>query len=132
MLASIANKFHEMVLGESAPPVPAGPYEPTPLDICKVRALMVARIGLPEEIVDSIFDFAEYWAHSSNYIDYMEEHKDPLRIAGGCRLENRFLVSFTVLTRMIPLTMEAAISSRGAHFLERRLRSHGDLGLRYQ
>ena len=112
--------------------MPAGPYEPTPLDICKVRALMVARIGLPEEIVDSIFDFAEYWAHSSNYIDYMEEHKDPLRIAGGCRLENRFLVSFTVLTRMIPLTMEAAISSRGAHFLERRLRSHGDLGLRYQ
>lgn len=72
--------------------MPAGPYEPTPLDICKVRALMVARIGLPEEIVDSIFDFAEYWAHSSNYIDYMEEHKDPLRIAGGCRLENRFLL----------------------------------------
>lgn len=97
MLASIANKLYEMVLGESAPPMPAGPYEPMPLDICKVRALMVARIGLPEEIVDSIFDFAEYWAHSSNYIDYLEEHKDPLRIAGGGRLENRFLVSLTAL-----------------------------------
>ena len=69
-----------------------GLYQPTPTDIYVARAMLVKAIQLPPDIVDAVFDYAEYWAHSSNYIDYIEEHKSPLRILGGSPSENRFLV----------------------------------------
>lgn len=90
----LVNTLREMALGQPPPaPAPTGSYLPTAFDICKVRALLGREKRLPPDIVDLIFDHAEYWAHSSNSIDYMEEHKDALRIAGGGRMENRFLVS---------------------------------------
>ena len=65
---------------------------PSPLDIVVVRAMLVKAMRLPPDIVDMVFDHAEYWAMNSNYIDYMEEHKSCLRLAGGSKNENRFLV----------------------------------------
>lgn len=67
-------------------------YKPTPLDIVLTRALLTQARKIPPDIVDAIFDYAEYWAHSSNEIDYMLEHKSPLRIIGRSPKEDHFLV----------------------------------------
>jgi hypothetical protein len=95
----LANKLQEMVFGNPSSSTDE-PYNPSPLDICKLRALLARERGLPPDIVDVIFDYAEYWAHSSNHIDYLEEHKDALRVAGGGRMENRFLVSSKCPSRL--------------------------------
>ncbi|KAM5349103.1 hypothetical protein ACJ41O_008926 [Fusarium nematophilum] len=72
-------------------------YNPTPIDIVVTRVMLTKGKRLPPGIVDVIFDFAEYWAHSSNEIDYMAEHNGPLRVHGSSPAENKFLIrSFPV------------------------------------
>lgn len=68
-------------------------YRPTPADICIVRLMITRAIKLPPDLVDAIFDHAEYWAHSSNEIDFELEHKSPLKIVGSSPVEDKFLVS---------------------------------------
>jgi len=65
----------------------------TPIDIVVTRIMLTKSKKLPPDVVDVIFDFAEYWAHSSNEIDYIAEHSDPLMINGASPVENKFLVS---------------------------------------
>jgi len=65
----------------------------TPIDIVVTRIMLTKGKKLPPDVVDVIFDFAEYWAHSSNEIDYIAEHSDPLMINGASPVENKFLVS---------------------------------------
>ncbi|KAG9252506.1 uncharacterized protein F5Z01DRAFT_232268 [Emericellopsis atlantica] len=105
LINNLIQPLNSLVFGEAtAAPSPRpgtrdenGLYEPTPTDIFVVRAMLVKAMRLPPDIVDAVFDYAEYWAHSSNYIDYIEEHKNPLRILGGSASENRFLLrSFPV------------------------------------
>lgn len=65
----------------------------TPIDIVVTRIMLTKGKKLPPDVVDVIFDFAEYWAHSSNEIDYIAEHSGPLMINGASPVENKFLVS---------------------------------------
>jgi len=72
-------------------------FNPTPGDINLVRVMMSRAKQLPPDVVDMIFDHAEYWAHSSNYIDFKDEHRQPLRVVGRSRMEDKFLLrSFPV------------------------------------
>lgn len=69
----------------------------TPIDIVIARIMLTKGKKLPPDVVDVIFDFAEYWAHSSNEIDFIAEHSSPLTINGGSPVENKFLLrSFPV------------------------------------
>ncbi|KAF4122909.1 hypothetical protein GMORB2_7216 [Geosmithia morbida] len=82
--------FDAFPAGEASSP---DPYRPTPIDIVVVREMLSRGCRLPPDIVDAVFDHAEYWAYSSNYIDYQEEHGSALRINGSRPTENKFLVS---------------------------------------
>ncbi|KAG5755221.1 hypothetical protein H9Q69_008676 [Fusarium xylarioides] len=71
----------------------------TPVDVVITRIMLTKGRKLPPGVVDVIFDFAEYWAHSSNEIDYIaDEHSSPpLRVNGQSPSENKFLLrSFPV------------------------------------
>ena len=88
------NNLTTMVFGNASSESTAdGGYDPSPMDVFVVREMLSRAIRLPPDIVDVIFDYAEYWAHSTNYIDYLEEHKTPMRVVGTSKSENRFLVS---------------------------------------
>ncbi|KAM0345508.1 hypothetical protein ACHAPU_006435 [Fusarium lateritium] len=65
----------------------------TPIDIVITRIMLSKGTKLPPDVVDVIFDFAEYWAHSSNEIDYMLQHSENLLVNGQSPAENKFLVS---------------------------------------
>lgn len=64
-----------------------GEYRPTPIDIVVVRILLSRGKRLPPELVDAIFDHAEYWAHSTTEVACRTQ------IAGGnSETEDMFLV----------------------------------------
>jgi len=65
----------------------------TPIDVVIARIMLTKGKKLPPDVVDIILDFAEYWAHSSNEIDYKLQHQHPLTVIGGSPSENKFLVS---------------------------------------
>ncbi|ODA83173.1 hypothetical protein RJ55_01684 [Drechmeria coniospora] len=79
------------VPGDTTPASDDG-YNPTPIDIAVTRIMLVRSLRLPPDLVDAIFDFAEYWAHSTNAINYTTEHQDCLRVSGSSHLEDRFLL----------------------------------------
>ncbi|KAF5021953.1 hypothetical protein F66182_5993 [Fusarium sp. NRRL 66182] len=69
----------------------------TPVDIIVTRVMLTKGKKLPPGVVDIIFDFAEYWAHSSNEIDFQLHHSSPLRIEGTSPSQNKFILrSFPV------------------------------------
>lgn len=70
-----------------------GFHRPTPIDIIVARIMLTRSMRLPPELIDSIFDMAEYWAHSLNVIDYQAKQQDHRRINGSSRSEDSFLVS---------------------------------------
>lgn len=73
-----------------------GTYHPSPIDIFVVRIMLIRSVKLPPDLVDVIFDYAEYWARSTNAIDYRAEHQELLRICGSTKVEDEFLVSHSV------------------------------------
>lgn len=72
-----------------------GSYHPSPVDIAVVRVMMTRGLRLPPDIVDAIFDHAEYWARSTNEVDFKLEHHSHLRIVGQSQKEDSFLVRAT-------------------------------------
>lgn len=68
----------------------------TPVDVIITRIMLTKGRKLPPGVVDVILDFAEYWAHSSNEVDYIAEHSSPLRVNGQSPSENKFLVSLSL------------------------------------
>lgn len=67
-------------------------YHPHPKDIVYLRTMLAKATRLPADLVDAIFDFAEYWASSTNEVDFVKEHGTALRINGTGREEDRFMV----------------------------------------
>lgn len=63
------------------------------IDIIVSRAMLMRAKRLPPDVVDNIFDYAEYWAHSSNEFDYQKEHGSALKILGTSVTQDRLLVS---------------------------------------
>ncbi|KFH45648.1 hypothetical protein ACRE_035730 [Hapsidospora chrysogenum ATCC 11550] len=87
------NNLATMVFGNaSSESTVDGGYDPSPMDVFVVREMLSRAVRLPPDIVDVIFDYAEYWAHSTNYIDYLEERRIPMRVVGTSKSENRFLL----------------------------------------
>jgi hypothetical protein len=73
-----------------------GGHIPSPNEIVDLRTTLVRAKKLPADIVDEIFNYAEYWACSSNEMDYMKEHGDTMKVNGRSRCEDKFLVSIHV------------------------------------
>lgn len=64
------------------------PYEPTVSDVLEVRCMLSKAQKLPLELVNIIFDMAEYWPHAT-----VEDAFRGFHIYGGRPdRENRFLV----------------------------------------
>lgn len=104
-IQGINNAVNNLFLGgnddsEHASPS-SKPFDLSPIDVVVTRIMLTKGKKLPPSVVDVIFDFAEYWAHSSNEINYQDEHQSPLRVSGGGGNENKFLVSTRVLTRAL-------------------------------
>lgn len=78
-----------------------GFYHPTPVDIVVVRVMLTRSAKLPVTLVDQIFEDAEYWAHSTNVIDYQAEQQEPLRINGASATEDKFLVSTAMVNNLL-------------------------------
>lgn len=70
---------------------------PTPTDIIQLRVALARKTRLPVDIIDEIFDHAEYWASSSVEVDYLLEQGECLRVRGRIGPENVFML------RSIPL-----------------------------
>lgn len=68
-------------------------YNPTPVDIGIVRIMLARAMKIPPTLIDEIFEHAEYWASSSNEVDFNLEHQAPMTISGTGERENAFLVS---------------------------------------
>ncbi|KAH8907781.1 hypothetical protein BR93DRAFT_566118 [Coniochaeta sp. PMI_546] len=56
------------------------PYEPSIIDVLIVKAMLNKALALPPELLNTIFDLAEYWPHSTT-----EWSGGPLSIYGGRR-----------------------------------------------
>lgn len=70
--------------------------EITPVDVVIARIMLTKGKKLPPDVVDIILDFAEYWAHSSNEVDFKLQHQNPLTVHGHSPTENKFLVSVSL------------------------------------
>ncbi|KND89120.1 hypothetical protein TOPH_06154 [Tolypocladium ophioglossoides CBS 100239] len=99
--AMLIRRLRSMDLADPDPeptpnlePTPGGDdrYNPTPMDVVVTRIMLIRSKPLPPDLVDSIFDLAEYWAHSTNAINYHAEHRDHLRVVGSSEAENQFLI----------------------------------------
>lgn len=102
-----------------------GFYRPTPIDIAVAQIMLTKSMKLPPELVDSIFDLAEYWAHSINAIDYQAEQQDHLRIPGPSASEDKFLLrsyplGLTGIEGQNSLSKELAYDTRAAKPLPRK------------
>ncbi|KAG5952893.1 hypothetical protein E4U57_005767 [Claviceps arundinis] len=97
----LLHRFRQMNMSD--PPPPPEPhasdksesedyYRPTPTDVIVAHIMLTRSLKLPWELVDSIFDMAEYWAHSINAIEYQAEQQDHLRISGSSGMQDRFLL----------------------------------------
>ncbi|UKZ71094.1 uncharacterized protein TrAtP1_012059 [Trichoderma atroviride] len=62
-------------------------YEPSPIDIAVVRAMLCRSKKLPPDLIDAIFDFGEYWAHSTTQL-----HESIHIMGGNPDREDRFLL----------------------------------------
>ncbi|KAH6604446.1 hypothetical protein Trco_007892 [Trichoderma cornu-damae] len=79
------------------------PYWPSPVDIAVVRAMLFRSKKLPHDLIDAVFDFAEYWAHSMTHLD------ESIHIRGGNEeRENRFLVSICLRSYPVGLVNAGA------------------------
>ena len=75
------------------------PYYPTPVDLCIVRIMLGRSMKLPPTVIDDIFDHAEYWARSSNEVDFVLQHQSPLSISGSGGNQDKCLVSRHIIAK---------------------------------
>ncbi|KAK2018373.1 hypothetical protein LZ32DRAFT_654138 [Colletotrichum eremochloae] len=77
---------------EQLPPEP-GNYKPTPIDVVVVKIMLEKASKLPPEIMDIIFDEAQYWAHSEASINRpVSALRDALSVVGTTPEENKLLL----------------------------------------
>ena len=79
-----------------------GLYEPSPIDVAVVRIMMSRSKNLPPDLVDIIFDYAEYWAHSVT-TSARARSSD-----GSSNTENLFVVSMLAYMLYRELTRPSA------------------------
>lgn len=72
---------------EMSGPNKTGTFEPSPLDVIVVKAMLQEALKLPLEVILPLLDFAEYWPHTTSVLDRQ------VGARGGDRTrENRFLL----------------------------------------
>lgn len=71
---------------------PAAPFKPTVLDVLVVRAMLNASLPIPAELVDTIIEQAEYWAHSQTQTDHPSTAGSRAQIIDDSHSGDRFLV----------------------------------------
>ncbi len=47
-----------------------GHYDPSPIDVVVVRIMLAKATKLPVDVIDGIFELAEYWVHTMTAADY--------------------------------------------------------------
>lgn len=67
-------------------------FRPKPIDIVVTRIMLTRSKRLPPDLIDAIFDFAEYWAHSTTSVNYHVDNQDHLCIRGTVA-QDKMLVS---------------------------------------
>lgn len=72
-----------------------GLYDPSPIDVAVVRIMLARSKRLPPDLVDAIFEMAEYWVRSTTAVDFgqMPGQARYMNIRGGVQPENEFMVS---------------------------------------
>ncbi|KAJ6787704.1 hypothetical protein PWT90_10409 [Aphanocladium album] len=65
-----------------------GHYDPSPIDVAVVRIMLAKATKLPVDIIDGIFELAQYWVHTVTAADYSDS---PLSVSTHSS-QNRFLV----------------------------------------
>lgn len=68
-------------------------FHPSPVDIRVVQIMLSRSFKLPVDLVDAIFEDAEYWARSVSVIDYQAAPGAHMIIRGSSATEDKFLVS---------------------------------------
>ncbi|RGP68386.1 hypothetical protein FLONG3_8159 [Fusarium longipes] len=64
----------------------------SPIDVVIARIMLTKGTKLPVDVVNIILDFAEYWAHSSNEVDFNLQHQNPLKVNGQSASEDKFVL----------------------------------------
>ncbi|KAJ3496374.1 hypothetical protein NLG97_g2704 [Lecanicillium saksenae] len=65
-----------------------GHYDPSPIDVVVVRIMLAKATKLPVDIVDGIFELAEYWVRTVTAVDY----SDSRLTVSNDGIQDRFLV----------------------------------------
>ncbi|KAF6837411.1 hypothetical protein CPLU01_03035 [Colletotrichum plurivorum] len=78
--------------GRSDPP--PGEYKPTPIDVIVVRVMLEKAAHLPPEVLDMVFDLAEYWPHSTAFVHYPVNRNDrsSFSVRGSTQDENKLIL----------------------------------------
>jgi hypothetical protein len=77
---------------QSLPPTTeSGPRQTSVKDVLEVKQLLFEKFKLPQELIDVVIDFAEYWPHTTSITSNSPDNPNYVR-SGGER-ENYFLVS---------------------------------------
>lgn len=97
---------------EPQPPTPTHSYEARPEDVIQVKGILSKTRNLPPEIVDMILDRAEYWACSIASIDYTNNPRNNISIAGSRPGEDQFLVSELIRLRNYLLPIIPSTNTR--------------------
>lgn len=84
-----------------------GPYEPTILDVLVVREMLNRGLGLLPELIDDVFDWAEYWPHSTAVGSYEPGFR---LVTGGSRhgQETLFLVGLSPAFTFVKISVADA------------------------
>ncbi|CAG9995477.1 unnamed protein product [Clonostachys byssicola] len=97
MFSTLLEGLSNLIMSNEDTTVKGGEYRPKPGEIVALRNLLARETLLPIDVIGLIFDFAEYWAHSSNEIDFPKEIQGPLIISGSSARENQLVLrSFPV------------------------------------
>ncbi len=66
-----------------------GHYDPSPIDVAVVRIMLARATTLPVDVVDGIFELAEYWVRTTTADDYTGNELS----VSSYSTQDRFLVS---------------------------------------
>lgn len=80
---SQSSSSSSSLLPEDAP----GSFEPSAMDVTVAKIMLQQGLRLPPEVVLSVLDFAEYWPHTTAFMDR------GVTVVSGRERENRFIVS---------------------------------------
>jgi len=86
--------FLQLVNMSDSSDTSAGDYQPSPFDVIAVKTMFLKRYSLPNELLDAIIDFAEYWPHTTSKM------ASETLVRSGSDHENKMLVRNSFLSKL--------------------------------